>query len=99
MTGDTIIKTTKGDKSLKDLADSNEEIKVYQYDSNGRVVISNLTHVEETRKVKQLIKFTLADNSIIKCTPDHLLLVNKSDGSQSYVEAKNLDIDDDIVKV
>lgn len=98
LTGDTVVKTTNGNESLRELELSNQPVQFYQYDENGNIVISDYAYVKETKLVDRLLKFTMEDGSVIKCTPEHKFLVNTSNGT-TYKEAKNLDENDDLVSI
>lgn len=81
ITGDAIVCTSLGLLSLKDVVEKvstenqpisilgyNEETKQFEYQkiNNGQL----------TRKKAKIIKITLADGKILKCTPDHKVLTN-----------------------
>lgn len=88
--GDTIIKTLDGDKKIKDLVD--ESIKVYSIDNNGDLIISDECTVKPTMTSKEEIQIELEDGSVIKCTPNHRLMLK--DGS--YKEAQYLTEEDEL---
>ena len=91
--GETVIATTSGDKKLSDLVDKN--INVISVDSEGNKIISDTCTVKPTAQTNIEYELELEDGSIIKCTPNHKLLLK--DGT--YKEAQYLTEDDDIVEV
>lgn len=88
--GDTVIATTDGDKKLSELVD--KKIYVPTIDENGDIVISNSCTVKPTAVETEEFEIELEDNSIIRCTPNHLLRLK--DGS--YKEARMLTVDDEL---
>ena len=88
-TGDTRIKTLDGtNPTFKYLVDNNiTNIDVFSYDTvNNKVVIGKAHNPRITRRVKYLVKVTLATGESILCTPDHPFMLR--DGS--YEKAENL---------
>ena len=90
--GDTIIATTAGDKKIKDLV--GKQVNVISY-GNGKNVISNTCTVAPTIETKEEYQIELEDGSIIKCTPNHRLMLK--DGT--YKEAQYLTEDDELADV
>ena len=89
--GDSVIKTTVGDYTLKSLVDEN--INVVSIDNAGNEVVSNTCTVKPTIVTDEEYEIELADNTIIKCTGDHLLMLK--DGT--YKAAKDLTLDDGLM--
>ena len=87
---DTIIKTSLGNKRIKDLVDI--PIKVYSIDDNGDLILSDKCTVKPTMTSQEEIQIELEDGSIIKCTPNHRLMLK--DGS--YKEAQYLTDEDEL---
>lgn len=74
LTGDTIIETSEGPKRIDSLLKG--EIKVYSYDINTDTVqLSSPCYVQVTGLVTKLYEITLSDNTVIRCTSNHRLLV------------------------
>lgn len=93
LTGDTIINTPNGDYMIKDLVGKTG--LVYCYDeTNKRKVVSTYTNVILTKQNADILKITMGDGSIIKCTPDHPILTNRG-----WVEAGKLSPNDDIINI
>ena len=89
--GDSVIKTTVGDYTLKSLVDEN--INVVSIDNAGNEVVSNTCTVKPTIVTDEEYEIELADNTIIKCTGDHLLMLK--DGT--YKAAKDLTMEDELM--
>ena len=90
--GDTVIKTSLGDKSLKDLV--NKSIQVASIDSNGNEILSDLCTVKPTIQATEEIQIELEDGYIIKCTPNHRLMLKNG----TYKEAQYLTEDDELAE-
>ena len=90
--GDTVIATNLGDKKLSDLI--NKEIKVYNIDETGNVVLSDTCTVQPTAIEIEEYEIELEDGTIIKCTPSHRFMLK--DGS--YKEARLLTEEDEILE-
>lgn len=91
--GDTEIKTTKGDFKIKDLVD--KEINVLSVDDSGNLVTSDICTVKPTIKTNEEYNIELEDGTIIKCTPNHRLMLK--DGT--YKEAQYLTEEDELADV
>ena len=88
--GDTEILTEKGYIPIKLLKNSN--VKVFTRSDAGDILLSDNVNVIETKRVSELIEIELEDNTIIKCTPEHKLLLK----SGYYKQAKELTLDDEL---
>lgn len=93
LSGDTEITTDSGDFRLEDLV--NKSIKVQSVDENGRVIISDLCTVQPTIKTSELIEIELEDNTIIRCTPNHKLMLKNGE----YKMAKDLTEEDELFEL
>ena len=80
--GDTVIRTTIGDKKLSSIVDT--PIKVISIDEFGNQIISDTCFVKPTVKTDEEYQIELEDGTTIKCTPNHRLMLN--DGT--YKEAQ-----------
>lgn len=99
MTGDTVIRTTEGDHSLAYLSERHKPFKVYQYDTRThKVTKSEDTTAVQTKLTDTLVKLDLEDGTSVRCTPDHKFLI-RSNSDYTYVEAKDLTEDMDIVTI
>ena len=88
--GDTKILTNFGDKTLKELV--GKSIKVASINQCGEIEYSNACTVVPTKTSYDEYEIVLEDNTIIKCTPEHKLLLTNG----QYKEAKDLTENDDI---
>lgn len=91
--GDTEIKTTKGDFKIKDLVD--KEINVLSIDNSGNLVTSDTCTVKPTIKTNEEYNIELEDGTVIKCTPNHRLMLK--DGT--YKEVQYLTEEDELANV
>ena len=88
-TGDTRVKTLDGkNPTFKELVDNGvKKLWVFAFDKkNNKIVPTEAINPRITRKTNQLVEVQMADNTVIRCTPDHLFMLR--DGT--YREAKNL---------
>lgn len=90
--GNTIIKTIDGDFKLQELV--NKNIQVVSINENGEKAISDTCTVKPTVKTDEEYEIELEDGTIIKCTPNHRLMLK--DGS--YKEAQYLTEDDELAE-
>lgn len=72
--GDTVIKTTEGDRKLIDLV--NKSINVTSMDFYGNYRISNRCTVQPTIITNEEYCVELEDTTLIKCTGNHRLLMS-----------------------
>lgn len=91
--GETEILTDTGYKKIKDL--QNKSIKVMSIDNNGNKVLSDTCTVLPTVKSDLEYNIELEDGSILKCTPNHKLLLK----SGIYKEARFLTDADELAEV
>ena len=90
--GDTVIKTEDGDKQLKTLV--GKDIRVYSIDDNNGLVLSEKCTVKPTAKTSEEYQIELENGTIIKCTPEHRLMLK--DGT--YKMAKDLSERDELAE-
>lgn len=88
--GDTEILTNFGDKKLKDLV--NKSFKVMTVVPDGTLSYSDWCTVKPTAFQNEEYEIVLDDDTIIKCTPNHKLLLSNG----VYKEAQYLTESDDI---
>lgn len=98
VTGNTIVKTDKGDITIKELTEryNNGEIfKTYSYNiNNNKVELNNITNALQTRKNANIIELELEDGTKLKLTPDHKVYTE----NRGYVKASELTDNDIILK-
>lgn len=92
--GDTIIKTEYGYDKIKDLY-KKENIRVVSLDDNGNEILSDYCSVEPTVKTDEEIQIELEDGTVIKCTPNHRLMLK--DGT--YKEVQYLTENDELYDI
>jgi ribonucleoside-diphosphate reductase alpha chain len=94
LTGDTIVKTDKGDLRIDEIIDrykSGEEIKALSYNENSKTVEYQLVNWGDlTRKNAELIEIETEDGTKLRLTPDHQVFTE----NRGYVSAIDLNEDD-----
>ena len=88
--GETEILTTTGIHKIADLVDKN--INVYSIDNMGNICVSDDCTVIPTIETQEQYEIELEDGTIIRCTPNHKLLL--ADGT--YKEAQYLTPNDEL---
>ena len=86
--GDTSISLLDGtEKTFKELVDSYRDKKfwVYSCTEDGRIV-PGLAHSPRVTKYSKVLKITLDNNEVIKCTPDHKFMLRNG----TYKKAEDL---------
>lgn len=86
----TQILTTNGVKDIKELVGTNEQY--FSLNDNKEIITSKNAEVKKIDEVKELIEIELEDNTIIKCTPDHMFLLKNG----NYKSAELLTDEDEI---
>ena len=98
ISGDTLVKTDKGDIKMIDLLkryEDGEKFKAYSYNvSTGDVELKDITNAFKTRENANLIELELEDGSTVKLTPDHKVFTE----TRGYVEASKLNENDVLIK-
>lgn len=99
ISGDTLVKTDKGDIKMIDLLErynSGEKFKAYSYNlSTGDIELKDITNALKTRESADLIELELEDGSTVKLTPDHKVFTE----NRGYVEASKLTENDILLKI
>ena len=85
VTGSTKVWTLDGVKTFGELAEANEDVKVYCLDGDGNVKVSKMFHPRITGYNIELVKITLDDGTVLNTTFNHRFLT--MDG---YVAAEDL---------
>lgn len=93
LTGDTIVHTTQGEKSIKDLVNTSGYVWAFDTIANKKTC-RKYSDVRMTRKNAHIVRITLKNGDKIRCTDDHLILTDKG-----YVEAGKLTKEHKIVKI
>ena len=99
VTGDTLVNTVEyGKITIEKLTTLNpSNFHVWCLDSNGKKTIGEGCHPRITKQVYEYIEIE-TDNSVLKCTLDHLILVNRNN-KNIWVEAGLLNKNDIIVNI
>lgn len=93
LTGDTIVNTVDGDFKIEDLLTKSGY--VYCYDERlKQKTTSKYFNVTKTSKNAEIIRITLEDGTLIKCTKDHPILTENG-----WKRADELLLEDDIVNI
>ena len=98
VTGDTLIKTDKGDITILDIIkNGTENYKVLTYNTEiDSIEYESITFGDKTREDANIIKLCVEENGIeycIKCTEDHKIYTR----NRGYINAIYLTKDDDII--
>ena len=81
VTGSTKVWTLEGVKTFGELAEANEDVKVYCLDGDGNVKVSKMFHPRITGYNIELVKITLDDGTVLDTTFNHRFLT--TDGYRS----------------
>jgi len=106
VTGETLITTkTHGDISAKDLhkllTTTDEQVLVETLDPKtlSKITTEVNTVIRRDASEKELLKISLENGKSITVTNNHKLLVRKIDSDFTWIEAKDLQEDDDLVEL
>ena len=84
LTGDTIVNTIWGGRKIKDLV--GKFGFVWSYDEKRKKkCIRPFFRVKKTRENQPILKITLENGKVVRCTPDHRILTDSG-----WIEAKHL---------
>ena len=95
VTGNTLVKTDKGDVSIKDIIDNGyENYKVQTFDNITQTFeFEEIKWADKTKEDAEIFELELEDGSIIQLTPDHEVWTQ----NRGYIQAKDLNSEDEIV--
>lgn len=91
LSADTQIITSEGIQRISELVD--KPIRVLSQKENGTLCYSDICTVKPTKVTNVWYEIETEDNTIIKCTPEHRLLLTNGE----YKEAKDLTCYDELV--
>lgn len=96
-TGDTKVKSLDGNSySFKELVDNDvKTLWTYSIDDNGNVVPSLAKNIRKIKEENKLVKITLDNGKVIKCTLDHRFMLP----DLSYEEAQNLKVGQSLMPI
>ena len=90
LSGDTIIHTTEGDKTIKEL-EGEKNIDLFTMDpKTEEVFITKAIHCRKTRENAKMVRVNFDDGTHIDCTPDHKFLVFKN--RNQFTEIKRWEV-------
>ena len=92
VTGSTKVWTVDGIKSFSELADVDDDVKVYCLDGDGNIKVSKMFHPRLTGYNIDVMRITLDDGTILTSTQNHKFLTK-----EGYVCAEDLFEGDDII--
>ena len=88
--GTQVLMADNKTKNIEDIKPG--EFVISKEESTNRLILSEVVESKETRKTRQLIELEFDNESILRCTPDHLIRLKNG----KYKEAKLLTEDDEI---
>jgi len=94
VTGDTLVHTNAGIKTVKELADRNSQFTVRAYDPESEQVVHRSATAFKTKDNAKILKLTTKGGKTIKLTPDHRVYTQRG-----WVEAGELLNTDKLLKV
>ena len=94
ITGDTVVQTNAGPKTVKELADNNAQFMVYAYDTDENKVVQKTATAFKTKEDAKILQLTTKSGKSIKLTPDHRVFTQRE-----WIEAGDLQLSDKILKI
>ena len=96
-TGDTKVKSLDGNSySFNELVDNDvKTLWTYSIDKNGDVVPALAKNIRKIKETNKLVKITLDNGKVIKCTLDHKFMLP----DLSYEEAQNLKVGQSLMPI
>ena len=93
LTGDTVVNTIFGGRKIKDLVGKFGLVWSYN-EKRKKKCVRPFFGVRKTRENQPILKITLENGKVIKCTPDHKILTDKG-----WTKAKYLNQSSEIVDI
>ena len=94
VTGDTIVLTSAGQKTVKELADNNAQFHVVAYDEQKKEVVQKSAVAFKTKDNTKILRLKTKSGKEIKLTPDHRVYTQRG-----WIEAGELQPGDKILSV
>jgi hypothetical protein len=94
LTGDTLVMTVIGEKTIQELAEANINFEVYSYDEEKQEVVVKNAIAFKTKEDAQIMKLKTKSGKEIKLTPDHRVLTDRG-----WIEAQHLTTEDKLYKI
>lgn len=85
-TGDTLIATEEGYKTIKHLISLQKEMKVLSFNHEKNCLEWKRVLASSKRKVSEILRITTDKKRVIRCTPDHRIFVK----NKGYIRAQDL---------
>lgn len=93
LSGDSLIKTDKGEVTIKDICENPTDYKAFSMDGDGNFSYQDIQYGLKTRENSNLIKIEFDDGTELKLTPDHRVFTK----NRGYVKASELKEVDEVV--
>ena len=94
VTGDTIVETNAGKKTVKELAENNASFKVVSYDIENKQVVEMHATAFKTKDNAKILQITTKSGKKIRLTPDHRVYTQRG-----WIEAGSLLKSDKILSI
>jgi ribonucleoside-diphosphate reductase alpha chain len=94
VTGDTVVLTNAGQKTVKELADNNAQFNVLAYDVNEGLPVQKSAVAFKTKDNAKILRLKTKSGKEIKLTPDHRVYTQRG-----WIEAGDLGPGDKILSV
>jgi len=94
VSGETVVLTNAGKKTVKELADNNAQFKVLAFDTTENKIVEKNATAFKTKDDAKLLKLTTKSGKTIKLTPDHRVYTQRG-----WVEAAQLTTNDKVIKI
>lgn len=94
VTGDTLVVTNAGLKTVKELSDAKAEFFVKSYNPETNKIENNRATAFKTKENAKLLQITTKSGKKIKLTPDHRVYTQRG-----WIEAGKLSLDDKILSI
>lgn len=94
VTGDTVVQTNAGPKTVKELAENNAQFFVRSFDTETSTVVSNSATAFKTKENAEILQLTTKTGKKIRLTPDHRVYTQRG-----WIEAGSLQKGDKILSI
>lgn len=94
VTGDTLVQTNAGLRTVKELAENKAQFSVMSYDTTAEKVVNNSAVAFKTKDDTEILQLTTKSGKKIKLTPDHQVYTQRG-----WVEAGDLKKCDKILSI
>jgi len=94
VTGDTLVETNAGIKTVKELSDNNAQFKVSSYDLEENITTVKSATAFKTKENAEILQLMTKSGKKVKLTPDHRVYTQRG-----WIEAGNLQKGDKILSL